>query len=1053
MRNKLKTNYTLVQGTRYLFLMMTFLFLSVAYSYAQQKTVKGSVYDENNEPIIGASVSVQGTSVGTITDLDGLFTISAKASDVLDIVYIGYLKQSIPVGARSEIKIVLKEDAKLLDEVVVVGYGVQKKSDVTGAMTSVGAKEIESRPVTNAVQALQGRAAGVDITSNERPGELGNITIRGIRSIRSADDNERDRPLYVVDGIPLMSASAIETLNPRDIESVDILKDASATAIFGSRGANGVILVTTKKGKEGRFTLNYSGTATIENIQNKSPMMSASEYITWRRWAAYNAGMTTTPGDQPSIESDNIVFSRTFGGDATAKANIMRGWNGGTWDGSQVINTDWTDFVTQTAITQEHTLSASGGTEKMQAYASFGYLSNDGTMKGQEYERYTSKVTVDITPVPWFQLGASINGTWSEQDYGYSTLGAASTSGPGNIYSAASRIFNFALPYDDEGNRIAQPGGDDAILSIIDEWKYSTQQRQTFRALGSFYGQLDLGKLIPSVKGLQYRMNFGPDYRNWREGSYIDSKSVNRGGAKSFARLKNRRDFSWTLDNMLMYNNTFGKHNVGLTLLQTASKWNIEESSMSGYGIPQSQNLWNAFGNIDITDTTNKVGISSGLTKRQLASFMVRLNYGFNDRYLLTTSGRWDGASQLAEGNKWKFFSSAALAWRVEQEDFIKDISWINQLKLRIGVGSTGNSAVDPYSTLGAIQSFYVPFDNNLPAYTTNEPNYTKDQVEMANKNLGWEITTQYNLGIDFSLFKGRISGAIDVYTSTTKDLLLETKIPTLTGYPRITANIGSTKNKGVDISLNTVNVLTKNFSWTTNINAAYVKEKIVELANGKTDDIANSHFIGESVGVYYGLDNAGLWQESDAEEMAKFNANGHTFQPGMVRPVDQDGNYKIDAEDRVILGTRNPLWTFGLVNTFTYKGLELSALMYGRFKYMVEEGAEGQLGRYNQRSIDYWTPTNTGAEYQKPIYSEAGGDPYSSLLGYRKANFLKMRNISLGYNFPQETIKNLGIGNLKLYVQANNPFTIASSVDFIDLDLGGSTYNRGFIFGLDITF
>lgn len=1028
-------------------LTVLFLCLSIVV-FAQTKTVKGTVLDERGESIIGASVSVKGTTTGTITDLDGKFTINTKNNDVLTISYVGYIEQSVSVAGQTDLKIILKEDSQVLDEFVVVGYGIQKKSDVTGAMASVTSKELEARPVANAVQAMQGRAAGVDITSNERPGELGKILIRGSRSITAKND-----PLYVVDGIPLMSESAIETLNPRDIESIDILKDASATAIYGSRGANGVVLVTTKKGKDGRYTLNYSGTLTVESIHDKSPMMNASDYITWRRWAAYNADLVTNMGDEPSIESDKTIFSRTAGGDATAWNNIMRGWESGTWNGANVINTDWTDFVTQTAITQEHTLSASGGNEKMQSYMSFGYLNNEGTMKGQSYERYTAKMSVDINPTEWLKMGGSINSTWSDQDYGFSTLGAASSSGPGNIYGAASRIFNYALPYDSDGNIISMPGGDDAIMSVINEWNYSTQQRQVFRALGSFYGQLDLGRLIPVVKGLNYRLNFGPDYRNWREGAYIDSKSVNRAGGKSYARLKNRRDFSWTIDNMLTYNNTFGKHNLGLTLLQTASKWNVEESSMAGYGIPQPQNLWNAFGNIDISDTTNKVSIGSGLTERQLASFMVRMNYGFNDRYLLTVSGRWDGASQLAEGNKWKFFSSAALAWRMDQEDFMKDISWIHQFKLRLGVGSTGNAAVDPYSTLGAIQSIYVPFDNNLPAYTTNEPNYTKNQVGMANKNLGWEMTTQYNLGVDFSFLNGRIGGSVDLYTSRTTDLLLNTKIPTLTGYPNIIANIGETKNKGFDITLNTVNVETKDFSWTTNVNAAYSKDEIVELTSGKIDDISNGWFIGKSISVYYDINNAGLWQESDAEEMAKFNANGHKFKAGMVKPVDQNGDYKIDAEDRVILGSKNPLWTLGISNTFSYKGFELSCMMYGRFKYWINSGGEAQLGRYNQRSINYWTPTNTNADYQMPIYSEAGGDAYSSLLGYKKANFLKMRNISLGYTFPKETVKKMGLGNLKAYVQATNPFTIASSVDFLDLDLGGSTYNRGFVFGLDLTF
>ena len=1026
--------------------------------YAQGKTVSGTVVDKTGETVIGASVVVKGTTNGTITDFDGKFTLSNVPNDgTIEISFVGYKTQEISVAGKTTVQVVLEEDTEVLDEVVVVGYGVQKKSDVTGAMASVGSKEIESRPVTNAMQALQGRAAGVDITSNERPGELGKVQIRGMRSMikNSSGEYTGNEPLYVVDGVPLMSSSAIETINPRDIESIDILKDASATAIYGSRGANGVILVTTKKGKEGRFTLNYSGTVNIESVDSKSRMMNASEYITWRRWAAYNAGLSTVPGDQPTQANDATIFN---GVDPTTYDNIMNGWAGGTWDPSRVTSTDWTDYVTQTGITHEHTISASGGNEKMSAYASFGYLNQEGTFKGQSYERYTGSINVDLTPTKWFKMGASINATWSDQQYGVSTLGAGSSSMPSYIYGWAERLYAYSLPYDEDGNLIDRPGNDDNVYNVIGEWDKSQQQRQTFRALGSFYATLDFGEIWAPLEGLNFRLNFGPDFRNWREGVFIDSESVTRQGGLNFARLKNQHDISWTLDQQINYNRIFGKHSIGATLLHTASSWKVENSEMSAYGIPQAKWTWNAFGTVDVTNPAYSAGMSSGITERQLESYMIRLNYGFNDRYLVTVSGRWDGASQLAAGNKWAFFPSAALAWRINQEDFLKDVSWLDNLKLRVGFGTTGNAAVAPYGTLGNLQSNYLPFNgmDNQIFYTTNEPNYTKDQVGMPNKDLGWEKTTQYNVGLDFSVLAGRISGSVDVYTSRTKDLLLSMRVPTLTGYPNTTANIGKTSNRGVDITLNLVPVRVKDFEWNSNISAAFTKDKIEELASGKADDVANTWFIGQSIAVYYDYANNGLWQDTpeDQAEMAKFNANGHSFRPGMVKPVDQNGDYKIVAEDdKVILGNINPRWTFGWNNTFTYKGIELSAQIYGRFKYMVSTGGEAQLGRYNQRAIDYWTPTNTDAEYQMPIYNQSGGDAYSNLLGYKKANFLKMRNISLGYVLPKNVISKIGLSNLKVYVQANNPFTIYSSVDFLDLDLGGSTFNRGFVFGLDVTF
>lgn len=1034
-------------------LLLVVLFaLATTMAMAQVKTITGMVSDSSGEPVIGANVTVDGTSNGTITDIDGNFRLqNVDNNSKLKISYIGYITQILSVLDKNFFKITLIEDAQTLDEVVVVGYGVQKKSDVTGAIASVGAKEIEARPVTNALQAMQGKIAGVDITSNERPGELGSVRIRGVRSIGASND-----PLYVVDGIPLMSSSAIETLNPRDIETIDVLKDASATAIYGSRGANGVIIVTTKKGKEGRFNINYSGTLTIENLYDHQKMMNASEYITWRRWAAYNAGIVTNPGDQPNIDSDQVVFSRTQGGDEIAWNNIMKGWAGGSWDGSKVTDTDWTDFVTQTGISHEHTLSVSGGSDKIQGYASFGYLNNEGTIVGQAYERYTTKLSLDISPAKWFQMGGTINASWRIQDYGFTSKSS------GNLYDAAKGIFNYALPYDEAGNRITYPGGDTNVMSIINEWDYMVNERQTLRALGTFYAQLDMGEILPMLKGLKYRFNFGPDYRHYRSGSYTDAQSITLlGKESSYASLSNTRDFSWTLDNMITYNNTFGKHSVGLTLLQTASKWNKESSSMSSYGIERPDYLWNAFDKdkIDITDPANEVSISSGITNRQLESYMIRLNYGFNDRYVLTASGRWDGASQLAKGHKWAFFPSAALAWRMEQESFMKDISWIQQLKLRLGVGSVGNSAVAPYSTLGTIQSIWLPFDTNTLGYTTFEPNYGGSD-EMANKTLTWERTTQYNLGVDFSVLNGRISGSIDGYISKTDDLILPTKIPTLTGYGTTMANIGKTENKGIDITLNTINVQTKKFEWSTNLTFGYNKDKITELANGKEDDIANSRFIGKAISLYYNIDNAGLWTDSasDLEEMAKFNANGHDFKPGMVRPIDQpdengEYDYKIDEKDRVVLGNQRPLFNAGMTNTFNYKDIELSFMMFGRFKYMINTGGESQTGRFNQRSIDYWTPTNQNADYQMPIQSEAGGDTYSALLGYKKGNFLKMRNISLGYTFSRKITQKVGLNNLKIYAQALNPFMIYSSVDFRDLDLNASNYNKGFVFGIDVSF
>jgi TonB-linked SusC/RagA family outer membrane protein len=1007
---------------------------------AQQISVSGKVSDTSGVPLPGVTVVIKGTTKGSITGADGNYLLSdIPANAVLIFSFVGMKSQEIEVSGKAIINIRLEEETVSLDEVVAIGYGTAKKSDVTGAIISVKENELKSRPVANAFEAMQGKAAGVDITSNERPGEIGRIYIRGVRSLTASNT-----PLYVVDGIPVMSSSGIETLNPADIESIDVLKDASATAIYGSRGANGVILVTTKKGKDGKLSLNYQGSVTIETIQDRTKMMNAGEYLTWRRWAYYYADPDQYPrGDQPTQENDYIIFLGA--NDEYAWNNIMKGWAGGTWDGSKVKTTDWTDMVIRTAVSTEHNLSASGGTDKIKAYGSFGYLNNRGTMMGQDYTRYTSKASVYLNPLKWFEMGISINSTYSIQQYGQSTTGSQ-VSATGSIYAAANNNLPYAVPYDDEGNRITYPGGDDVIKTAVDEWKYTDNERTMFRTLGSLYVQLNI------LPGLRYRVNFGPDIRYHKNGIFIDEKSVTRVGAPNYASLQNENDFSWTLDNLVYYEKEIGRHTFGATLLQTASAWNHNYSYMRALDIPLPSQKWNA---LNMTSITALDGWDSGLTERQLMSYMGRLNYDFADKYLLTVSGRWDGASQLAEGHKWAFFPSAALAWRMDQEEWIRNVNWITQMKIRLGMGATGNSAINPYMTKGGVVSLFYPYGNIADnGYVPSEFQIVGGDVPMANQNLGWEMTTQYNLGLDFSLWEGRLSGVIDLYTTQTKDLLMEMSIPPITGYFSTYANIGETKNKGIDVTLSTVNIRTEAFTWETKLNAAWQKDEIVSLSNGKEDDIVNNWFIGEPIGVIYGYESNGLWHEEDAEEMAKFNANGHSFQAGMSRPVDLNNDWKIDPNnDRKIIGHTRPRWIVGMTNTLNYKNFDFSFFLYGRLGYTFNTNGEGQSGRFVQRSISYYNENNKNAEYQKPIYNVAGGDPYYNILGYRSGSFLKIRNISLGYTFARSFANKLGLDNLKIYTQAKNPGMLFSKIDRLDMDLGVSTWNRGFVFGLNAGF
>lgn len=1008
----------------------------------QQKIITGIVSDKSGAPLAGVNIVAAGTAVGVISGADGRYSIDVPLdAKSLTFSFIGMETQDIEIGTRASINVTMLESAIGLEEVVVVGYGTQKRSDITGSVVSVSNAQITAQPVNNVFESLQGKAAGVDITTALRPGELGKISIRGARSLTASNS-----PLYVVDGIPIMSNSGIETLNEQDIESIEILKDASATAIYGSRGANGVVLVTTKRGTDGQFQLNYSGSLTNQDMVWRSQYMDVDEFMTFSRWGAYYASPTTrVPGNAPTLANDGTI--NYFTAEPTAWQNIQKGWAGGTWDPSKVETFDWMGQVTQPNFTQEHTLSASGGTKTMKAYGSVGYLNNQGTTKGQQYKRYTLRTNVELNPKDWITFGAGVNGSWQYQDYGQSATGGSSNV-TSDLIAAAARIEPYSLPYDADGNRIVHPGGKARVWNVIDEWKYSTNQRETLRVLGSLFTEIKL-----PLKGLRYRMNFGPDFRFYRNGYYNDSKSIVREGSASNASISNTKDFSYTIDNLLYYDNKFGAHTISATLLQTASKWTTERSIISAQGVEVASQLWNSLGSLSQTSITKYGYVYSidgvyPFEERQLESYMARVNYNYNNKYLLTLSGRWDGASQLAEGNKWAFFPSAAIAWRLDQESFLKGITWLDQLKLRLGVGTVGNAAVALYSTKGAITQVTIPFG------TGTETGYTLTSA-VANQNLGWEKTTQYNLATDFSFLKGRVNGTIEAYKSFTTDLLLTVALPSVSGYTSTIANIGKTSNRGIDITINSNIVDKSGFSWNINATAAWQKDKIESLMNGKEDMVGNNWFIGQSIGIIYDYEKIGIWQDTpeDQAEMAKFNANGSQFAPGKIKVKDQNGDYRIDGNyDRVIIGNTRPRWTLGLTNTFSYKGIELSAFLTGRLKYMsgVGESLTGMYG--DQRMLDYWTPDNTNAEYQRPFMSEAGGDTYAGTY-YKDDSWIKIRNISLGYPLPKSLLSKVKISSLKVYAQIQNAGMLWSRNNFRDSEYGTLYYNRGYVFGINVGF
>jgi TonB-linked SusC/RagA family outer membrane protein len=1025
--------------------LLLFFLISSFSVLAQSFPVSGKVTDENGKGLEDVTVSLKGNAAkAVVTDGTGTFSISVPSGkETLVFSYVGFTQQEVKLQNKSTLAVTMVSASKSLEDVVVIGYGSVKRKDVTGAVAGISQSEIKSRPVTDALQAMQGKVAGVDITSSERPGTLGNINIRGVRSLTASNS-----PLFVVDGIPL-TTGGIEYINPSDIESIDILKDASATAIYGSRGANGVVIVTTKQGKNGKITVNLNSSIKLDNLVDNEKMFSAGDYITFRRWAYYYAGLNTTTGissnprgDQPTIASDRTFFNATA--DPSAWANIAKGWASGTWDGSKVATTDWRGMVKQQGVTSDNILSVSGGSDKIKAYGSFGYLNNKGTIKGQSYERYSAKANVDIAATKWLSFGSNISVTYSNQEFGQSQTNIATIGTPaGGLYESARALFPYAVPYDSTGARILFPGGDNSYKSIVDEWNYNRDQRVTTRAFGSFYTQINAGSIFPALKGLKYRMNFGPDLSYSRDGIYIDANSVANGGSTNYAALIDYKRFSYTLDNLLFYDRTIGDHTFGLTLLQSQTSYTRDTSSITGNGIPLSSQLWNA---LTSGTVTGQISTSSNTVKQQLLSYMARLNYSFKDKLLVTVSARDDGSSVLAEGHKYSWFPSAAFAWRISKEKFMR-ANWVNDLKLRIGAGVTGNSAIGPYSTQGAVTSLFYPFIGNNAAGSI--PNAT-----LANQDIGWEKTTQYNLGVDYTILNRRITGSVDVYTSKTSDLLMQRSIPTVTGFTTTYANIGETANSGVDINLTTININRKDLLWTTTLNAAYQKEHIVTLSNGNQNDLNNNWFIGQPVGVIYGYKSLGLWHVGDSAAMKGYTANA--FSPGNVRVADLNGDLKIDPNnDREIIGRTRPAWVLGMSNTVTYKAWEFSIFLYGRLNYLYNTGGEGLAARSVSRELNYYNENNQNAEYQKPIFNagNAAVDPYYTALGYFDASFIMVRNISLAYSFSSQTLGKSGVSSLKAYIQAANPGMLFSNIKYLNMDVVGPTWNRGFTLGINASF
>ena len=961
------------------------------------KTISGTIVDDKGEPVIGASIIIEGTSQGTITNIDGEYTLAnVPENSMITISFVGYKSLTFAANDKTLANITLKEDSELIDEVVVVGYGVQKKRDVTGAMASVDAAKIASVPVTSASEALQGRASGVLVSQdNWAPGTSPTVLIRGKRSINASNE-----PLYVVDGVPI--TGGLREISPSDIASMEVLKDA--TAIYGSRGANGVVLITTKQGKDGKTQVDYSGYFGVQTIQNKLELMNGAQYAEYVREAYRNTNSSNKyPTDYPDKTAD--MTNPMFKQDAYVLESLMMAYDeNGNYDPSKVRSDNWFDHVTRNGIITDHQISVNGGNAKTNFLASATYNKNEGIMKDQSYERYSIRLNLNHEINQWFKFGLQTQYSHSVKERGSGMEGDA------YMY----RISPLGSLRNEDGTPTQLVASDAQMwnpLMNLEEGAVSAPEKVS-RYLGSYYVEVTF-----PVKGLKFKSNLGLDARTKQDYQFYSSNTSTRQLGTSYAYNGMSKYTMMTLENMLFYNRDFGKdHTLGVTLLQSIQEDKTESNKIGVQDVTSDDLLYNDLASSSIID---KIG--SNLTKWTMASFMGRVNYGFKGRYLFTGSVRYDGSSRLAEGHKWVAFPSVALAWRVSEEAFMKKQNFLSNLKLRAGWGKTGNSSIDPYMTRGGLGLSTYVWDNGASEVLGYAPSI------MANSELTWETTKQWNVGVDFGFFNNRLSGTVDLYLQHTSDLLLERQIPVVSGFGSVLSNVGETKNKGIEISLSSLNINTKSFQWTTDVMFYANKESIESLYNGKVDDIGNKWFIGHPINVHYDYEKIGIWQNTseDLAEMEEFNKNGANFKSGDIKIWD-NGDKKITEADRKILGSTSPKFIASMVNSISYKGFDFSIFLYASVGAMLNNNIEylNKPGRANSIVIDYWTPTNPTNAYPRPSVDNAS-PAYVKSLQYEKADFIRVRNITLGYTLPEKLLKKIRARKIRVYLSANNPFVI----------------------------
>ncbi len=996
--------------------MLAFLICNV--TFAQQITISGVVNDtESNMPLPGVNIIEKNTSNGTTTDFDGNYSLSVLPDAVIVVSYLGYKTQEINVQGRTSINFDLVADLEELNEVVLVGYGTQKRKDLTGAVVSMDPELITERNVTDPMEAIQGNMPGVVVqNSSGRTGDSFSINIRGSNSFTGSAD-----PLYIVDGIP---TDGIDFLNPNDIQSIDILKDASSAAIYGSRAGNGVVLVTTKGGTsaKSKLTVSFDTFYGIKETARLPEFMDTAEWVDYHKSAYLYTinpdAMQVTPerlqstvfGTQNSLLEERYLNNETF---------------------------DWYDAVLKTGTQSNNFLSISGRADNGLAYnLGIGMQSESGNVDNEGQDKYTFKSSVNHRINDKFSAGGQVSLNFSNTQRGSQYA-----------MREAFRLAPVMTPYDLEGNLFPLPGkltdanGDFIInktstYNPLLEIQNSSDVTRRWNMLGNVFGE------YRPLDWFSFRstFNFGfDDRRRGRSWGALTNTGVSNNDLPS-AQMENSQNFNYTWDNQINIEKTINEaHRFNFLALQSIYVTETEGSSLSSRNMPFDTSFYNLGSGEQST-----YNLGSYYNKAQLASFALRLNYSYKDRYLITLSNRWDGSSLFPEGNQWDSFPSAALAWRLSEESFMQNVNFISDLKFRASWGYTGNNNIPPYSTINILdQQRYYEYNG-----TTANGWLPSD---LSNFTLRWESTREFNFGIDYGFFNQRIFGSVEIYDRLSEGLLFDQRLPIESGWGSTTSNIGSISNKGVEFGLTTVNIDTENVRWRTTFTFAKNKNSVDEIYGDGADDIGNNLFIGQAIGVHYNYVFDGIWQADEREEAASYGQS-----EGQAKVKDLNGDGKITADqDRTFIGQAVPDWTGGFNTTLNVGQFDFSASLIASYGATIYSDFHANFtntedrGRQKLSGLDYYVPEN-GAGLE-PNFSNSY--PQGRNMGtywkdngvgyYRDIDFVKVKNISFGYKFDDNLLSKLKLSYLRVYANVLDPF-VFSDYDGYDPEWAGASLARG---------